>query len=150
MKRSVIRGRSLACGTFPDCASLHPSDGPLAWNPARAIVNWGVRPFPATRDRGRIASCVRAVPSVVTSSYLTRRTLAQAALVPLALAWPRGAAADADMIAQMRDIVANELSPTATPDQPGGLAAALYAGSHVEYFNYGFADSATRRPVTPA
>lgn len=53
------------------------------------------------------------------------------------------------MIAQMRDIVANELTPTATPDQPGGLAAALYAGSHVEFFNYGFADSATRRPVTP-
>jgi beta-lactamase class C len=89
------------------------------------------------------------VPSVVTSSYLTRRTLAQAALVPLALAWTRGAAADADMIAQMRDIVANELSPTVTPDQPGGLAVALYAGSHVEFFNYGFADDATQRPVTP-
>ena len=53
------------------------------------------------------------------------------------------------MIAQMRDIVANELAPTATPDQPGGLAAALYAGRHVEFFNYGFADDATRRPVTP-
>ncbi|WP_354052216.1 serine hydrolase [Bradyrhizobium sp. LB12.1] len=53
------------------------------------------------------------------------------------------------MIAQMRDIVANELTPTATPDQPGGLAAALYAGSHVEFFNYGFADDATQRPVTP-
>jgi beta-lactamase class C len=89
------------------------------------------------------------VPSVVTSSYVTRRALARAALVPLALAWPRDAAADSDMIAQMRDIVANELAPTATPDQPGGLAAALYAGSHVEFFNYGFADDATRRPVTP-
>ena len=53
------------------------------------------------------------------------------------------------MIAQMRDIVANELAPTMTPDQPGGLAAALYAGRHVEFFNYGFADDATRRPVTP-
>ncbi|MCK1335446.1 serine hydrolase [Bradyrhizobium sp. 38] len=53
------------------------------------------------------------------------------------------------MIAQMRDIVANELAPTATPDQPGGLAVALYAGSHVEFFNYGFADDATQRPVTP-
>jgi len=52
------------------------------------------------------------------------------------------------MIAQMRDIVANELAPTATPDQPGGLAAALYAGRHVEFFNYGFADDTTRRPVT--
>lgn len=52
------------------------------------------------------------------------------------------------MIAQMRDIVASELAPTATPDHAGGLAAALYAGRHVEFFNYGFADDATRRPVT--
>lgn len=53
------------------------------------------------------------------------------------------------MIAQMRDIVAAELAPTATQDHPGGLAAALYAGRHVEFFNYGFADDATKRPVTP-
>ena len=53
------------------------------------------------------------------------------------------------MIAQMRDIVAAELAPTATPEHPGGLAAALYAGRHVEFFTYGFADDATKRPVTP-
>lgn len=53
------------------------------------------------------------------------------------------------MIAQMRDIVAAELAPTATPEHPGGLAAALYAGRHVEFFNYGFADDTTRKPVTP-
>lgn len=53
------------------------------------------------------------------------------------------------MIAQMRDIVAAELAPTATPAQPGGLAAALYAGRHIEFFNYGFADDASKRPVTP-
>ena len=53
------------------------------------------------------------------------------------------------MIAQMRDIVANELAPTATPEHPGGLAAALYAGRHVEFFTYGLADDATKRPVTP-
>jgi beta-lactamase class C len=52
------------------------------------------------------------------------------------------------MIAQMRDIVAGELAPTATPDQPGGLAAALYAGGHVEFFTFGFADDITRRPIT--
>ncbi|WP_444542177.1 serine hydrolase [Bradyrhizobium guangdongense] len=62
---------------------------------------------------------------------------------------PRRAAADSDMIAQMRDIVASELAPTATPDQPGGLAAALYAGRHVEFLSYGFADDATKQPVTP-
>ncbi|SDI20057.1 beta-lactamase class C [Bradyrhizobium sp. Rc2d] len=53
------------------------------------------------------------------------------------------------MIAQMRDIVTNELAPTATPDHAGGLAAALYAGRHVEFFTYGLADDAAKRPVTP-
>ncbi|MBR1166773.1 MULTISPECIES: serine hydrolase [Bradyrhizobium] len=53
------------------------------------------------------------------------------------------------MIAQMRDIVAGALAPTAMPDHAGGLAAALYAGRHVEFFSYGFADDAARRPVTP-
>jgi beta-lactamase class C len=93
------------------------------------------------------------VSILVTSQSLSisRRGLAKAALLPLAitLARPRKASADSDMIAQMRDIVANELGPTATPDQPGGLAAALYAGRHVEFFTYGFADDATKRPVTP-
>ena len=53
------------------------------------------------------------------------------------------------MIAQMRDIVASELAPTVSPDHAGGLAAALYAGRHVEFFNYGLADDATKRKVTP-
>ena len=91
------------------------------------------------------------VPPVVTSPQITRRSLARAALVPfaIALAGPRRALADSDMIAQLRDIVTAELAPTATPDHPGGLAAALYAGRHVEFFTYGFADDATKRPVTP-
>jgi beta-lactamase class C len=91
------------------------------------------------------------VPPVVISPQITRRALARAALVPfaVALARPRPASADSDMIAQMRDIVATELAPTATPEHPGGLAAALYAGRHVEYFTYGFADDATKQPVTP-
>lgn len=53
------------------------------------------------------------------------------------------------MIAQMRDIVTSELAPTATPDHAGGLAVALYAGRHVEFFSYGLADAATVRKVTP-
>ncbi|MBB4375467.1 beta-lactamase class C [Bradyrhizobium sp. CIR48] len=53
------------------------------------------------------------------------------------------------MIAQMRDIVANELAPTVAPGHAGGLAAALYAGRHVEFFDYGLADDATKRKVTP-
>ncbi len=52
------------------------------------------------------------------------------------------------MVAQMRDLVAKELAPTTTPDQPGGVAATLSTSGHVEFFNYGFADDATRRPVT--
>jgi beta-lactamase class C len=53
------------------------------------------------------------------------------------------------MIAQMRDTVANALAPTVTADHAGGLAAALYAGRHVEFFTYGFADDAAKRKVTP-
>ncbi len=53
------------------------------------------------------------------------------------------------MIAEMRDIIAGELAPTVTPDHPGGLAVALYAGRHLEFFSYGVADGASRRPVTP-
>jgi beta-lactamase class C len=90
------------------------------------------------------------VPPVVTSSPITRRIFTRAALIPFALALrPRRASADSDMIAQMRDIVASELAPTATPDHAGGLAAALYAGRHVEFFSYGLADDATGRKVTP-
>jgi beta-lactamase class C len=86
-----------------------------------------------------------------TNASISRRALAKAALLPLAisLARPRSALADSDMIAQMRDLVAEELAPTATPGHPGGLAAALYAGRHVEFFNYGLADDAAKRPVTP-
>jgi beta-lactamase class C len=52
------------------------------------------------------------------------------------------------MIAQLRDIVAAELATTATATDPGGLAAAVYAGRHIEFFNYGSADDSTKQPVT--
>jgi beta-lactamase class C len=97
---------------------------------------------------GRIASSSEQVPLIVTAPHFTRRALARAALVPFALALPRRACADSDVIEEMRDIVASELAPTVTPDHPGGLAAALYAGGHVELFSYGFADGAGKRPVT--
>ena len=57
--------------------------------------------------------------------------------------------ADSDMDAQISDIVTSELAPTATASDPGGLAAAVYAGGRVTFFNYGFADAAAKRPVTP-
>ncbi|WP_338831146.1 serine hydrolase [Bradyrhizobium sp. 27S5] len=53
------------------------------------------------------------------------------------------------MDAQIRDIVTSELAPTATAADPGGLAAAVYAGGQVTFFTYGFADAAAKRPVTP-
>ena len=52
------------------------------------------------------------------------------------------------MRAQIRDIVTRELAPTATASDPGGLAAAVYAGGELTFFSYGFADG-TKRPVTP-
>jgi beta-lactamase class C len=90
------------------------------------------------------------VPPLVRSPHLTRRTLVRAALAPLAIALtrPDSVMADSDTFAEMRDIVASELAPTATPDHPGGLAAALYAGHHTEFFSYGFTDDATRRAVS--
>ncbi|MHC2336430.1 serine hydrolase [Bradyrhizobium sp. USDA 4454] len=59
------------------------------------------------------------------------------------------ARADSDMDAQIRDIVTSELAPTARAADPGGLAAAVYAGGQVSFFNYGFAELARKQPVTP-
>jgi beta-lactamase class C len=58
------------------------------------------------------------------------------------------ARADSDMDGRIRDIVTAELAPTATAADPGGLAAVVYAGGDLIFFNFGFADTATRRPVT--
>ncbi|WP_128971418.1 serine hydrolase [Bradyrhizobium tropiciagri] len=59
-----------------------------------------------------------------------------------------GARADSDMDALIRDIVTSELAPTATAADPGGLAAAVYAGGRLTFVNYGFADAAAKQPVT--
>ncbi|GKQ52275.1 serine hydrolase [Bradyrhizobium sp. Ce-3] len=69
-------------------------------------------------------------------------------LLAVAVSALAGARADSDMDAQIRDIVTTELVPTATASDPGGLAAAVYAGGRVAFFNYGFADSAAKRPIT--
>jgi len=52
------------------------------------------------------------------------------------------------MIGHLRDIVTADLAPTATPADPGGLAAAVYLEGHIEFFNYGLADEGTKRAVT--
>lgn len=79
-------------------------------------------------------------------SSLLRRTAVLLAISLGALSLVR---ADSDMDAQIRDIVTSELAPTATASDPGGLAAVVYAGGRVTFFNYGFADAAAKRPVTP-
>nr|WP_311538712.1 serine hydrolase [uncultured Bradyrhizobium sp.] len=77
--------------------------------------------------------------------FPVRIAVALLAVVASALVVAR---ADSDMDAQIRDIVASELAPTATAADPGGLAAAVYAGGRLAFFNYGVADAATKRLVT--
>ncbi|WP_375779502.1 serine hydrolase [Bradyrhizobium sp. ma5] len=81
---------------------------------------------------------------------LRQRLFARIAAVLLALAASMltAARADSDMDAQIRDIVTTELGPTATAADPGGLAAAVYAGGRLAFFNYGLADTTAKRPVT--
>ena len=71
-----------------------------------------------------------------------------AVLVAVAVDALAGARADSDMDAQIRDIVETELAPTATAADPGGLAAAVYAGGRVTVFDFGFADAAAERTIT--
>ncbi|WP_407174190.1 serine hydrolase [Bradyrhizobium sp. STM 3562] len=69
-------------------------------------------------------------------------------LVPL-LVLPRGAVADSALDSQVEDIVARDIASAATEDDPGGVAFAVYAAGHTRFFNYGLADEAARRRVTP-
>jgi beta-lactamase class C len=57
--------------------------------------------------------------------------------------------ADDDMDARVRDLVTAHLGSAATPADPGGLAVAVYVAGHTRFFNYGFADQADKRAVTP-
>src|SRR6266704_3194302 len=65
----------------------------------------------------------------------------------LLLALARGSVADIGMDARVQRIVAADLAPE-TVGQPGGLAMAVYAAGHTRFFNYGFADGSTKRPIT--
>ncbi|MGQ0685727.1 serine hydrolase [Bradyrhizobium sp.] len=71
------------------------------------------------------------------------------ALLILILATVRAAAADSGSAAMVRDIVAGEIAPVATDRDPGGVALAVYAAGRVQFLNYGSADRAQGRPVTP-
>jgi beta-lactamase class C len=66
----------------------------------------------------------------------------------LLLALARGLVADIGMDAKVRHIVTAYLAPE-TVGKAGGLAVAVYVAGNTQFFNYGFADGSTKRPITP-
>src|SRR5258705_12512345 len=65
------------------------------------------------------------------------------------LCWTRAIPANPEMDAYVREIVTENIAPVTTAGHPGGVAAAAYVAGHIQFFNFGFADEAERRPVTP-
>lgn len=65
----------------------------------------------------------------------------------LLLALARGSAADPGIDAKVQHIVTAALAPE-TVGKAGGLAVAVHVAGHTQFFNYGFADQSTRRPIT--
>ena len=56
---------------------------------------------------------------------------------------------DLDLSSRVRDIMAENFAPVVTANDAGGLASAVYVAGHVQFFNYGLADQAGKRPITP-
>jgi beta-lactamase class C len=71
--------------------------------------------------------------------------LASFALLTLCLTPVPNAAADPDMDSKVQNLVAAHLAPAVTS---GGLAVAVYTAGHVQFFNYGHADTAGKQPIT--
>ena len=65
----------------------------------------------------------------------------------LLLALTRGSVADIGVDAKVEHIVTEYLAPQ-TVGKAGGLAVAVYTEGHTQFFNYGFADGSTKRPIT--
>src|SRR6185369_5233853 len=61
----------------------------------------------------------------------------------------RAILADPEMDAHIREIVTDKLAAVTTAEHPGGVAAAAYVAGRIQFFNFGFADEAEKRPVTP-
>ena len=51
------------------------------------------------------------------------------------------------MDTKVQHIVTADLAPE-TVGKAGGLAVAVYAAGYTQFFNYGFADGSTKRPIT--
>jgi len=87
---------------------------------------------------------------MVTSStrwWQYRRSMGLMILPVLLLALVRGSVADIGMDAKVQHIVTADLAPE-TVGKAGGLAVAVYVGGDTQFFNYGFADESTKRPIT--
>ena len=87
---------------------------------------------------------------MVTSStrwWRHRRSMGLMIFSVLLLALASGSVADIGMDAKVQHIVAADLAPE-TVGKAGGLAVAVYAAGHNQFFNYGFADGLTKRPIT--
>src|SRR6266702_318203 len=69
-------------------------------------------------------------------------------IVPVRLlALARGSVADIGMGTKVQHLVTTYLAPE-TVGNAGGLAVAVYVAGHTQFFNYGFADESTKRPIT--
>jgi beta-lactamase class C len=79
--------------------------------------------------------------------------IAYAAVLAILLIFAPGSAqtpvAAPEMDALIEAIVASNLAPAATADHPGGLAVVAYVAGQIRFFNYGLADQATKRAITP-
>ena len=80
---------------------------------------------------------------------LSRRRYVRLAGLAIASIPASGAARESvgeiGMNSRIRRAMAADLAPEVTA---GGLAVAVYAAGHTQLFNYGFADEATKRPIT--
>lgn len=61
----------------------------------------------------------------------------------------RVAMTELDLSSRVQDIMAENFAPVVTVNDAGGLASAVYVAGHVQFFNYGLADQAGKRPITP-
>jgi beta-lactamase class C len=76
-----------------------------------------------------------------------RRPIGLVIFPVLLLALARGSVADIGMDAKVQHIVTAALAPE-TVGKAGGLAVAVHTAGHTQFFNYGFADQLTKRPIT--
>jgi beta-lactamase class C len=80
-------------------------------------------------------------------AWRQRRSTLPVMFAVLLLALARGSVADVGMDARVQHLVSADLAPE-TVGKAGGLAVAVYAAGETRFFNYGFADERTRRPIT--